>query len=121
LLTKNVAPVVKWHAMRALCRYAQKKHVPVIKKRIQDILGSTRLLPRLAPPLFCPDVGDVLFSLSEGDEAKKTELLWAFEALVRLRALKDRDLVQLLRKKWSTLIPLEKAYLEAHAVESEDR
>lgn len=111
LLSTNKAPVVKWHAMRGLSRHAKKTHVRFIDKRVRAILASKRLIPQTEPPFIAPDVGLIVFLNSEGEEAKKTELHWGFEALARLKAFKDRKLVQYLREKWPALTAMERAFL----------
>jgi hypothetical protein len=111
LLSANKAPVVKWHAMRALGRHARKRHLPAIEQRVRAILSSKRVIPQTEPPFIAPKVGDILFSLTEGVDVRTTELRMALEILARLKAFKDRKIVQYLREKWPALTADEKAFL----------
>jgi len=112
LLLNDKAPVVKWHAMRALSRFASSEDIPVIRKRVRSILNSKRTIPQTEPPFVCPDPSNILFLLSEGDESCTTELIHGFVTLKRLSAIDDAKLLAAVRKKWSSLTPVEQSYLK---------
>jgi hypothetical protein len=112
--------VVKWHAMRALAQHAKPKHVAAIAERVQTVLRGKRVIPQTEPPFIAPDAGLILFLLSEREDAKMTELSFAFEALARLSALRLGDLPGLLRKRWGKLTAVERAYLRSQVEEFGD-
>ncbi|MCR9202166.1 MAG: HEAT repeat domain-containing protein [Planctomycetaceae bacterium] len=113
LLLNDKAPMVKWHAMRALSHFAVSEDAPVITKRVRSILNSKRTIPQTEPPFVCPKPSHILFLLSEGDDSHATELLHGFVALKRISALDDAKLLAVVRRKWSNLTPTEQAYLKS--------
>lgn len=105
--------VVKWHAMRALARYAQQQHLGAVTERVRVILSGKREIAPAEARLIAPDVSSILFLNTVGKDSTKTELLLAFEALARLHALGAVELHALLRKHAAKLTMAERTYLQA--------